>query len=106
MLRRLTLTFALMFLLVLVPAAAGAQTANYPGGDGEVQSDKQDRGDAEVRGVVAARPDDVLAQRGAPASLPVTGSDMVQLGLLGIALVGGGTVLVRRSRRQSPAAAA
>lgn len=109
MLRRLMLSIALTMTLALAPTAmAGAQDANYPGGDGQVLSDQQDRGDGQVLGVVTSRPDSgVLANRAAaaPSSLAVTGSDVVQLSLIGVALLAGGTVLVRRSRRQSPATA-
>ena len=103
MLRRLLLTITLMMTLALAPASlAAAQTADYPGPDGEVLSDQQDRGDGAVGGVVTARPEGVSASRSAaaPNRLAVTGSDVLQLTALGIVLLAGGTALVRRTRRQ------
>ena len=37
-----------------------------------------------------------------PSSLPLTGGDVAGLTLIGLVLVGGGTILVRRTRRPAP----
>lgn len=99
-------TLLLSLVLLVAPAgAASAQTANYPGNppDGEVLGTGDQRGDAEVGGVVTARPAST-ARAAAGNNLAVTGGDVVQLGLIGVALVGGGVVLVKRSRRVAPTA--
>ena len=96
----------LLSLALLAPAgAASAQTASYPGNppeDGEVLGTGDQRGDAEVRGVVTARPETTSGAVGGNVggnNLAVTGSDAAQLALIGVALVGGGVVLVKRTRR-------
>lgn len=79
-------------LAVFAPATAGAQ--DYPGGttDERVLSDQQDRPAADPgTGAVAA----------AQQTLPVTGGDLLGLTVLGVGLVGGGAVVVRRSRRRA-----
>lgn len=104
-------TLLLSLVLLLAPAGvASAQTANYPGNppDGEILGTGDHRGDAEVQGVVTARPETtsaaVAGNNVAGNNLAVTGSDAVQLALIGVALVGGGVVLVKRSRRVAPTA--
>lgn len=99
-------TLLLSLVLLLAPAgAASAQTANYPGNppDGEILGTGDERGDAEVGGVVTARPETTTGAISGD-NLAVTGGDVVQLGLIGVALVGGGVVLVKRSRRVAPTA--
>lgn len=88
---------------VVAPASAvAAQTADYPGGTtAEVQGETFTReqggsgGGSQVAGTQASR-----------AGLAVTGADVAQLGVMGAALVAGGTVLVRRSRRRHGATSA
>lgn len=104
--RRFGRTLALSLALLAPAGAAAAQTAPYPGEKpaGDVLGNADERGDTQVQGVVTSRetpPASVSAVRAAPASrsLAVTGTDAFQLAGIGIVLVGGGLVLVRRSRR-------
>jgi LPXTG-motif cell wall-anchored protein len=91
MLRRIALLTLLTLALLLPAAAASAQ--DYPGGTEEgVLSENLDRG-----GAVAP----ASQTRGAPSALALTGTDAIQLAGLGIVLVAGGTVLVRRTRRRT-----
>lgn len=102
MLRRVGGTLALSLALLVPAGAAAAQTAPYPGEQpSEVLGNADERGDTQVAGIVTSRSEPVAAVRAAPAQrgLAVTGTDVGQLAGLGIALVGGGLVLVRRSRR-------
>lgn len=85
---------------VLWPTAATAQAYTDGITDQRINSDPGDPGDAEIKGVVFERPAPVI-----DSSLAVTGSDVVQLTALGAGLTGLGIVLVRRSRRVSPATA-
>jgi len=79
---------------VLAPqAAAMAQTSPYERETAEVEATSFETRPTEVKGV--------QVQQG----LAVTGSDVVQLTLIGVGLVGVGTVLVRRSRRTPTPAA-
>lgn len=100
--RRVGGTLALSLALLAPAGAAAAQTATYPGEQPtEVLSSADERGDTKVAGVVTTRNEPVAAVRAAPAQrgLAVTGADVGQLAGLGIVLVGGGLVLVRRGRR-------
>jgi LPXTG-motif cell wall-anchored protein len=98
MLRRIALVTMLTLALVLPAAGAGAQ--DYPGGTDEgVLSDNLQR---DPGGAVAP----ASQTRGAPSTLPLTGTDTLQLAGLGLVLVAGGAVLVLRSRRRPSAAAA
>lgn len=77
---------------IALPSAALAQTADDP-------YTKTPPG--EVLGENLQRPVEVLpaqVTRSAPATLPVTGTDVVGLTVIGLAAIAGGTVLVRRSR--------
>jgi hypothetical protein len=101
MLRRLGLTAVFSLGLLLPAAAASAQSANYPGGnEGDVLSENVERPAPVESGAVEA----VTASRS--SGLAVTGTDVAQLGGLGVVLIGGGTVLVRRSRRRTAPATA
>lgn len=98
--RRLAVGLAVAFAM-FAPASAAAQ--DYPGGtipDGDVLGDQQQRGaalpaQAERSGVAAANDN---------RTLPVTGGDLLGLSVLGAGLVGGGAVVVARTRRR-PASA-
>ena len=88
--------------LLLGASASAAVAQDYPGGTtppGEVLSETDDRPD-EVLGTTTARPEAAAAQ-----TLPVTGGDLAGLAVVGVSLVGLGTVVVRRSRRTAPVAA-
>lgn len=112
MLRRLGTT-ALLSLTLLLPAAAASAQEGYPGGETEVLSENLQAptpgaagagaGGVGGAGVTAGRGAGNGAVRG--SGLAVTGSDMAQLAGIGIVLLAGGTVLVRRSRRTAPQAA-
>ncbi len=79
-------------------SAAAAQTADYPGGPtAEVQGETFVRGPGNGGGQQGAVAGTQTSRSG---SLAVTGADVVQLSVIAVALVAGGTVLVRRSRRQ------
>ncbi len=88
---------------LLVGSAASAQEYGGTGGTTEDRGGKS----SEVLGETLVRPaptevGGVGTTRSAPVSsntLPVTGGDLVGLAVLGVSLVGGGTVLVRRTRR-------
>ena len=82
--------------VLAVPTIAVAQA--YPGGTvQERETDDGDKGD--VLGVTESRAqvEGVQAVRG--ETLPLTGTDVVGLTILGGGLVAGGVVLVRRTRR-------
>jgi LPXTG-motif cell wall-anchored protein len=99
MLRRFALLAALTTGLLLPAAAASAESADYPGGtETSVLGENVDRGTVDPQQVSG-----VADVRSAPASqsLPVTGTDVAQLAGIGVVLVAGGTVLVRRSRRSA-----
>lgn len=93
--------------LVLGPAAVAS--AQEYGGTGSTTEDRKDGGDTDVLGATVERPASAPAApavaattRQAPAggsTLPVTGGDLLGLAVIGVSLVGGGTVLVRRTRR-------
>lgn len=108
MLRRLGATALLSFTLLLPAAAASAQEG-YPGGETEVLSENLQAptggvgGNSGGAGAPLGRVESNGGVRG--SGLAVTGSDMVQLTGIGIVLLAGGTVLVRRSRRTAPQAA-
>ena len=102
--RDLMFAAALATPLVAIPTMASAQ--EY-GGTGATTTDTGDRGD-EVLGATFERPaveagnvSPASVARTAPVSggLAVTGSDVAGLAILGVSLVGGGAVLVRRTRR-------
>jgi hypothetical protein len=107
MARRVGMTAALTFACLAPAGAAMAQTASYPGNppQGEVLGTGDERGDTAVAGVVASRTEAPAAVSGARGGLAVTGTDVAQLAGLGVVLVGGGVVLVRRSRRPLAATA-
>ena len=73
----------------LVPQAAVAQTDPYERPTTEVKGTQFETQPTEVKGV--------QVQQG----LAVTGGDVVQLALLGVGLVGVGTVMVRRGRSRA-----
>jgi LPXTG-motif cell wall-anchored protein len=99
-LRHALATMAGATLLVGLPATA-AVAQDYPGGTtpSSVLSQSQDRPD-EVLGTTASRPAAAPAQQ----TLPVTGGDLAGLAVVGVSLVGLGTVVVRKSRRTAAAA--
>ena len=102
-LRHAFATLAGATLLVAVPATVAAAAEDYPGGTtpSSVLSESQDRPD-EVLGTSTARVDPLAATQ---QTLPVTGGDLVGLAVVGVSLIGVGTVVVRRSRRSTTAAA-
>lgn len=102
MMRRIGSAALLSLALVLPAAAASAQAADYPGGpEGEVLSENiQAPTGGGVAGTRASVTDPARA-----TGLPVTGTDVVQLTALGGALIVGGIVVVRRSRRPAPVTA-
>lgn len=94
----------------LIGSAASVSAQDY-GGTGASTQDRKDGGDevlgASIEREAPAAAGDVGAVRAAraeTATLPVTGGDLVGLGVIGVSLIGGGTVLVRRSRRRPVAA--
>lgn len=89
---------------VVAPASAvAAQTADYPGGTTvEVQGETFTRGEGGSGGASQV----AGTQTSRAGGLAVTGADVAQLGAMGVALVAGGTVLVRRSRRRHGATSA
>lgn len=87
----------------LVASAATVSAQEY-GGTGGTTTDRGGES-TEVLGETQERPSvggtDLV--RSAPQSsntLPVTGGDLVGLAVIGVSLVGGGVVLVRRTRQQ------
>lgn len=103
-LRHAFATWAGATLLVGLPATLAAAAEDpYPGGTtpSSVLSESDDRPD-EVLGSTTARVDPVAATQ---QTLPVTGGDLVGLAVVGVSLVGVGTVVVRRSRRRDTATA-
>ena len=111
--RRLTITAAALIALAVPNVASGQEPGidGYGGIGGEVQNEV---GSNDLQGGIA---DDLRASTGSDAtadtspdgSLPVTGSDVLTLGLGGILLVAvGGSIawLDRRLRRPTPAAGA
>lgn len=101
MMRRIGSAAALSLALVLPAAAASAQTSDYPGGEeaGVLSENLQaPSGGGGTAGTGAARASVENPSRA--SGLAVTGTDAVQLAALGGALVIGGTVVVRRSRRR------
>lgn len=98
---------------VVAPASAvGAQTADYPGGTTvEVQGETFIRGGGGSGGGnqeagTGGGSQVAGTQTSRAGGLAVTGADVAQLGVMGVALVAGGTVLVRRSRRRHGATSA
>lgn len=83
--------------------ATGAAAQDYPGGttDERVEGEQLDRPD-EVLGTVADRGAVAGARQD---TLPVTGGDLAGLVVVGVSLVGVGTVIVRRNRRTETVAA-
>lgn len=106
MMRRIGSAALLSMALLLPAAAASAETADYPGGpEGEVLSENlQAPTGGGVAGTGATRAS--VADPGRVSGLAVTGTDVLQLTALGGALVVGGTVVVRRSRRRPAAVTA
>ena len=100
-LRHALVTIAGTTILVGVPSTAAFAQA-YPGGTTEerVLSEQQDRSD-EVLGTTETRGQVLAAEQ----TLPVTGGDIAGLAILGVSLVGVGTVVVRRTRRTAPVTA-
>jgi LPXTG-motif cell wall-anchored protein len=105
--RRAAVTLSCFLGLLAAPAVAGA--VEYPGGTtpttvaerGDVLGENQDRG-------AVAGTDGAVSPAGAvrgESALPVTGGDLAGLAVGGLVLIGGGAVLVRRSRRSTTAAA-
>lgn len=91
---------------------AGVAVAQEYGGTGGVTQDTGDTGDAaavlgntldrevpSAAGVAGTGARVAGVSASAPGTMPVTGGDVVGLGIIGISLVAGGCVLVRRSRR-------
>lgn len=77
-------------MVVFLPVAAGAQTANYPGSaPPQVLGDDVSRNVPQVLGQTVSNGGDAL---------PVTGGDVAGLAALGLGAIATGTVLVRRSR--------
>jgi len=101
--RRLAVAVALA-LAVSAPVAAAAQ--DYPGGTvppNEVLGNQQQRG--ETLPTQAERTGGgTVAGAAENRTLPVTGGDLLGLSVLGAGLVGGGAVVVARTRRR-PASA-
>jgi LPXTG-motif cell wall-anchored protein len=104
--RRVLVTAACMTAAGLPVFASVAAAEDYPGGttpttvSGDVLSEQQTRGDVAGNGeVLGERATKVAGVSASRDSLPVTGSDLAGLGIAGLVLVGGGTVLVRRTRR-------
>jgi hypothetical protein len=89
--------------LVLGTGAGVAHAQDYPGGTTKerVEASQADRPSA-VLGEVESRdvaPAAVEAEAANNALLPFTGGDYAGITVLGVGLIGVGTVLVRRSRR-------
>lgn len=99
--RRVAVT-SLLVVGSFAPAAAAAQ--DYPGGTvppGDVIGEQEERGEVLDTTVDRAPAAGVAATN---QTLPVTGGDLVGLSIIGVALVGGGAVVVRRTRRRPVAA--
>ncbi len=100
---RVLLASGVVVVGVLLPSAAFAQAADDPyvkPPPSEVKGELITRQDeapptAEVAGVQATRTAPASQSR---SSLPVTGSDLVGLTVIGLAAVAGGTIIVRKSR--------
>ena len=95
--RKVLMAGAIAVAVVGLPATAMAD--DYVGGNdgGQVLGTQLSRSTSEPAPVVAAAP--ATTSRG--AGLPVTGGDIAGLTAVGLASIGAGTVLVRRSRRGS-----
>lgn len=109
-----SLLFTAALATPLVVGSAASVSAQEYGGTGGTTEDRGDKS-TEVLGESLVRPaptevrtaptevGGVGTTRQAPVSsntLPVTGGDLAGLAILGVTLVGGGTVLVRRTRQQ------
>ena len=86
----------------VIPGASSAPPSpQVVGTGGSTAPSVQGTGGAAAPSTAQAAPA-VQAVTAAPSgsSLPLTGGDVTSLSLIGIALLGGGVVLVRRTRRQ------
>jgi FtsP/CotA-like multicopper oxidase with cupredoxin domain len=96
---------------VLVGAALAAGALGSQALPAAAQTGPYERETAEVRGTqfetrpTEGRPLEVQGVQATRGGLAVTGGDVVQLTFIGLGLVGAGAVLVRRSRRATPAPA-
>ena len=93
--RRLLLAATIGALAVGAPATT-AFAQEYPLGTTE---ERDPGGEVLSEAVVRADPAPAAEARAAQQTLPVTGGDVVQLTIVGLALTAGGVVLVRRGRR-------
>ena len=74
--------------LVCVTAGPAVAQTSYVGGNTEVKGNNETRAQTDVAGADESR------------GLPITGGDVAGLTAIGLAAVGTGSVLVRRSRRR------
>lgn len=93
--------------LAIGTAFASAAAQDYPGGTTEQRVDATEADQPQVLGETLNRataevePTSATAAVGAEAILPVTGSDLAGLAVIGVGLVALGTVAVRRARTQA-----
>ena len=104
-LRHALATMAGATLIFGIPATVAGAAEDYPGGTtpSSVLSESQDRPD-EVLNTSVDRVSPAVQPQQQQQTLPVTGGDLAGLAVVGVSLVGVGTVAVRRSRRATATA--
>jgi hypothetical protein len=84
--------------LVLLPIKAEAQSVPQ-GPPPEITPPDGNLGDTGGKGSAAPKPVGTGDRPGSSAGLPVTGGDVAELTIIGLALVAGGTIIRRTARR-------